>query len=333
MSSPTPPQELDAQSWSWFARRAGIQGREKLLVALSGGADSVYLLQLLARAEPRPALRVVHVQHGLRGADSRADEAFCAALCAQLGIPFRCERVDLDPASPSLEERARKARYAALRREAERSGHHTILTAHQSQDVLETLLWRWIRGSSSMGVRGPARRLLLNRSPGGPQLLVLRPLLDLPREELLRQLGQAGLAWREDLSNLDPRFTRNRLRQGFMPFLERLAGPSLCADWTRFASSMERFEAHLEQRSRTLQWTPAPQLPHRLERARLTSLTPAVQRRALWRLLSEVLGSGPRGALLERILEDLQQGALSRHTLARNWQLRLGREFIELEAT
>jgi len=328
-----PPQELGAHSWSWFAKRAGIHGQEQLLLALSGGADSVYLLQLIALAEPRPALRVLHVQHGLRGADSEADEAFCATRCAQLGIPFHCERVALDPAAPSLEERARKARYAALRREAERSGHHTILTAHQSQDVLETLLWRWIRGSSALGVRGPARRLVLKGSPGSPQLRVLRPLLDLPREEVLRQLRQAGLPWREDLSNLDPRFTRNRLRHGFMPFLERMAGPSLWEDWSSFAQSMEGFEAQLEARSRSLQWTQAPGLPQRLERSQLTSLTPAVQRRALWRLLSEVLGSGPRGALLQLILEDLQAGALSRHTLARGWQLRLGSEFIELEAT
>ncbi|MBM3978570.1 MAG: hypothetical protein FJ299_16475, partial [Planctomycetes bacterium] len=93
--------------WPALAKAAGLVAEQPLVLALSGGADSCYLLQLLAESEPRPRVRVVHVAHALRGAESEDDALFCAARCAALNLEF--ERVDapLDPHANALEERAR----------------------------------------------------------------------------------------------------------------------------------------------------------------------------------------------------------------------------------
>ena len=96
-------------------RAAGLDPREAVVLALSGGADSVFLLHVLAASVERPVITAVHVDHGLRGGASREDARWCARLCARLGVPFERRRlVGLDPSAPGLEARAREARYAAL---------------------------------------------------------------------------------------------------------------------------------------------------------------------------------------------------------------------------
>src|SRR5262245_29102187 len=90
--APTPPWPC---AWAELARAAHIEPGEALVLALSGGADSVFLLHLLSRADPRPNVTAVHVQHGLRGAESREDADFCRGLCADLGVPFRLRELEL----------------------------------------------------------------------------------------------------------------------------------------------------------------------------------------------------------------------------------------------
>jgi tRNA(Ile)-lysidine synthase len=334
--------------WPRLARAAGIERDERLLLALSGGADSVLLLHLLAESDPRPILRAVHVEHGLRGEDGRADARFCVDLCRSLGVPIAVRSLELDPAGPSLEGRARAARYAVLVEEARASGHRTILTGHHSDDALETLLWRWIRGSPLEGLRGPRRELELDpvdprgdpAGVGGPVRLV-RPLLPLRREEVRRLLADRGLAWREDRSNQDERFTRNRLRNAFLPFLETVGGEQGIENLRAFGRAVEGLEHRLAAETAHLAWRAAPYaalsrgpdeigLGGVLERSALMSLSLVLQRRALWRLLFEGTGEPCGRATLEAVLEDLRRGRARRHSLPGGWTLLLRPDELHL---
>jgi len=338
---------LWASRWARLARAASIAPEEKLLLALSGGADSVFLLHLLAAAEPRPLVRAVHVDHGLRGEESRADARFCANLCRALGVPFALREIELDPEGPSLEARARQARYAALLEEARGSGHATILTGHHSDDALETLLLRWIRGS---GLRGPrVQRTVGSARPGfaGPEggageaIRVVRPLLPLRREEVRRLLADRGLRWREDGSNADPRFTRNRLRRRFLPVLERLCGEGGIENLRAFGQAVEALEERLAGATAHLSWSPAPYaqasrgpaeqaLGGVLARSALMEVAGPLRRRALWRLLVEGTGRPPGRMLLRRVLDDLALGRCARHALPGDWSLLLRSDEIHL---
>ena len=126
LTAQLPTQSSSVTQGSWetryarLASRVGLDPEDPVLVALSGGADSVLLLELAHRARPRPSICAVHVDHGLRGEESDGDAVFCARLCAARGIPYVRRRVHLDPDPSGLESRARTARYAALAEEAER---------------------------------------------------------------------------------------------------------------------------------------------------------------------------------------------------------------------
>ena len=127
---PTPPASAFEPTWenryARLALRVGLTPEAPVVVALSGGADSVLLLELAHRAKPRPPIFAVHIDHGLRGEDSDGDAAFCAKLCAERGVPFVRRRVHLDPDPSGLEARARTARYATLAEEASRLGGEKV---------------------------------------------------------------------------------------------------------------------------------------------------------------------------------------------------------------
>jgi len=332
------------QRWNHLARATGIAPDEPLLLALSGGADSVLLLHLLAAARPRPELRVVHVHHGLRGAESDADQDFCQRLCASLGVPFVARRVALDPEKPGLEARARQARYHLLCAEARASGQAVILTGHHQDDVLETLLLRWIRGTHLAGLAGPRPRVVIpvgrGFDSGRPEgsdhspLVLARPLVGLRREEVRRILSDRGLSWREDQSNQSARFTRNRVRHALLPTVREVCGAEGVENLRHFASAVSRLEGRLAGQTAHLSWRPQKHATAQplensgrqggcLPRAALMRLPSALQRRALWRLLTEGTGQAPGRSLLALVLEDLQRGRCTRHTLPRCWTLTL----------
>lgn len=189
---------------------------DRVLVAVSGGSDSVGLLAIFHRLRRKLGVELVaaHVNHRLRGAESDADEACAAAAAAALAVPF--VRGDL-PAGlrrgGNREERARELRYAALADLARDSACSRIATGHTRGDQAETLLFRLVRGSGPAGLAGIRRK----RDDG-----VIRPLLDCTRDEVRAFAQAAGLAFREDASNDDLRFGRNRIRHEIMPRLRRL---------------------------------------------------------------------------------------------------------------
>ena len=210
---------------------AGLSIRgARLLVAVSGGRDSCVLLDLLrgCAAELELELVVAHVHHGLRGSDADLDAAHVEALARAGGLAFRLARIDPESATriapsrirPTLEEAARDLRRAALVAVAEETACRAIATAHHAGDQAETLLLRLLRGTGPDGLAGMAPR-----SEDGRWL---RPLLTVdPASD--RRLGGCprALVWREDASNDDRRFSRNRLRHDVLPGLISGFNPQL----------------------------------------------------------------------------------------------------------
>jgi tRNA(Ile)-lysidine synthase len=189
-------------------RHAMLAGGEAVLVAVSGGADSVALLALLHALAPawRLTLHVLHVDHGLRAGSDR-DAAFVRALGARLGVPTDVERVQVG--AGSVEAAAREARYASLQSWAERLGAARIAVGHTADDQAETVLMRVLGGA---GVRGLAAIPPVRGR-------IIRPLLELRHQALCDALVEAGLPWVEDPSNRDPKFLRNRIRHELIPLL------------------------------------------------------------------------------------------------------------------
>jgi tRNA(Ile)-lysidine synthase len=218
-----------------------------LVVGVSGGPDSVALLDFLVRFQartghPRGGVIAAHVKHGLRGEESEEDAAFVERTARKLGVPFVFERID--PASgrkgrgESLEESARKLRYGALRRMAAAAGTERLAVAHTADDQAETVLLRLIRGAGLTGLSGMRPR----RSVHG--LEVIRPLLTTPRELVLEYLKRLHLPFRVDSSNLstDPR--RNFVRLEVLPRIE-VMNPAIRETLRREAALFREADAYM----------------------------------------------------------------------------------------
>ena len=194
--------------------------RERMvLVAVSGGADSVALVRGLA-AIKQPGggkLVVAHFNHRLRGEAADADERFVVELAEQLGFAHEIGRAD---ALLSAEEDSRRLRYEFLKTAAERVAARYVVTAHTADDQAETILHRILRGTGIAGLAGMRRARPLTED-----IALLRPLLMFRRAELRQYLADIGQSFREDATNVDPRYTRNRLRNELLPLLERDYNP------------------------------------------------------------------------------------------------------------
>ena len=184
----------------------------RLLVGLSGGADSVALLRLLL--EGGKQVDAVHVNHGLRGAESDGDEAFVRALCAQLNVPL-LTYLAVPPENPG-EGWAREVRYGFFRQAMAETQADALVLAHHRDDQAETLLMHLLRGAGLTGLTGMAADATVDG------MRILRPLLMYSRAELRVYLKNNQQPWREDGSNADHRYLRNALRADVLPLLERL---------------------------------------------------------------------------------------------------------------
>jgi tRNA(Ile)-lysidine synthase len=191
-----------------------------VLLAVSGGADSVALLRAMTALKTGGAGRlcVAHFNHQLRE-DAEEDEQFVRALCKRFNLLCETGRNDVGQLAASskegLEETARRVRYAFLNETAGSLGARFVVTAHTADDQAETILHRIVRGTGIVGLSGMSRS-----RPFGPATL-FRPLLTIRRQELLEYLSDLGQPFREDPSNADRRFTRNRIRQELLPLLAK----------------------------------------------------------------------------------------------------------------
>jgi tRNA(Ile)-lysidine synthase len=200
----------------------GLEDLPGLVLAVSGGPDSTALLVLAARWAKRlkraPKLIAVTIDHGLRPEAAR-EAAMVKELARRLGVPHRTLRWRGRKPRTGLQEAARYARYALLAQIATRSRFSHILTAHTLDDQAETVLFRLARGSGLFGLAGMAHAAPLPLN-GVREIFLVRPLLHLPKARLVATLQAARIAYAEDPSNRDPRFTRARLRT-LMPALAR----------------------------------------------------------------------------------------------------------------
>lgn len=200
---------------------------DRVLVAVSGGPDSVALLAALHKLRQRLGieLAVAHLNHGLRGDDADQDERFVQGLAKRRRLPFRSHKADVAArkrsGGGSLEEVARTARYAFLRRAAKDLDANVIAVGHTADDNAETLLMNLLRGA---GLRGLAA-IPISRPEG--DLRLVRPLLEVTRTEVLDFLHRQGLNFRTDETNADTTLTRNRIRAELLPQLAREYNPAV----------------------------------------------------------------------------------------------------------
>jgi tRNA(Ile)-lysidine synthase len=208
----------------YIKERQLVPAGQKLVVAVSGGPDSVCLLHILhrLRRELDISLHVAHLNHELRGAESAADAAYLAGLARKLNVPAtvvsRNVKAYRTQHRISLEEAAREVRYAFLAELAAKEGAARVAVGHTANDHVETVLMHLIRGSGTRGLRG---LLPLNQWPSSVTgITVIRPLLELTREETAAYCRRHRLHPRLDASNLSPELFRNRVRHELLPRLQ-----------------------------------------------------------------------------------------------------------------
>lgn len=219
-----------------------IRPGDGVVVGLSGGPDSVFLLYALHTLQLRMGftLRAVHVHHGIRGAEADRDEAFSEKLCAKLEIPFQAVHVAAPAYAAqhglSLEEAARILRYEALEAARQQLGQTRvawIAVAHHLDDQAETVLHNLVRGAGLRGLAGMENR----------RNHVIRPLLSIKREDILKWLKQYDIPYVTDSTNADPHYTRNRIRSTVLPELREI-NPEASAHIAHSAALLREADAY-----------------------------------------------------------------------------------------
>ena len=268
-----------------------IPSGSRVVIGLSGGADSVALAVLLSELAPDGPFeiaRLAHLHHGLRGTAADEDEQFCRTLAAELALPIDVERVDVRALARdgrlSLEEAGRDARYRFFSRTADLVGADRIAVGHTLEDQAETFLMNLLRGAGARGLAGMHPR----------SGRVIRPLLEVRHAELREFLAARGMTFREDETNQDTSLLRNRVRHVVMPFLEEHVSPGVRSVLARNAALARDDAAWLElEACRAWDRVAAPADGGiDLDCAALAREPPALARRVALRALEAV--SGPR---------------------------------------
>lgn len=278
----------------------------RVAVAVSGGPDSVCLLHVLRELAPAfdVSLSVAHLNHQLRGDESDEDERFVAELAAHLGLPFHRTSADVAAVKDNLEQagrRARRAFFAGL--EADR-----VALGHTRDDQAETVLFRMLRGSGLRGLAGIYP--VTSEDSGEPSYI--RPLIDVTRAEVVEFLRGRGICWREDSSNFDSRFARNRIRGSLLPQIARDWNPRIgesLGQLATLAHDEERWwRSYIEDLSAGILLERAGGIE--LRASALAALPTAVSRRLIRRAIAQVKADLRRVefAHVERVLELAAQG-------------------------
>jgi tRNA(Ile)-lysidine synthase len=215
---------LEERVFDFIRRQRLVSAGQRLVVAVSGGADSVCLLHILVslKEELKLKLHVAHLDHQLRGADSDADAEYVAALARKLGIPATIERREVRGYQKekrlSLEEAAREVRYRFLAEVAGATGTKRVAVGHTQDDHIETILMHLVRGAGTRGMRGLQPATDWPSKDG--QLIVIRPLLEVSHQETEDYCRRHKLSPRLDVSNLSLSPLRNRIRRQLLPLLQ-----------------------------------------------------------------------------------------------------------------
>lgn len=237
---------------SFFASLA--KPAENLVIAVSGGADSVALSWAIIELKETVAWRslvLAHLNHCLRGAESDADEDFVRQLVDQMrksdsDVAFESERIDVESERKTqclgFEAAARQARYRFLAGVAEKYHANYVLTGHTADDQAETVLHRFLRGTGVAGLAGIPRLRTLNGNA-----YVGRPLLDVTRHDVLQYLSARKQSFCVDSTNAEQEYTRNRLRHHLLPILKKEYNPAIVKVLCRLANQTAELQADQQQ--------------------------------------------------------------------------------------
>ncbi|HEY7500119.1 MAG TPA: tRNA lysidine(34) synthetase TilS [Vicinamibacterales bacterium] len=234
-------------------RHALLRDGDRVLVALSGGSDSVALLRILRELEDEGRFAVAgaaHLNHGLRPS-AEDDERFCRATAETLGVPFRSERIDVRALAAScgisIEDAGRRARYEMFDRVAGELGASAIATGHTRDDQAETFLLRLLRGAGPRGLGGIHPQVVSSLPSEAPLARrTVRPLIEIGRDELRAYLDALAQPYREDETNADVAIPRNRVRHELLPFIEARFAPEIRAILAREAAIARHDEDRLQ---------------------------------------------------------------------------------------
>jgi tRNA(Ile)-lysidine synthase len=303
---------------------SGVARGERMLVAISGGADSVALIHALHRLggslkrdenQHGYLLTAAHLNHQLRDAESDRDERFVRELCERLQIELIVERTDSLLGVSNLEERARDLRHEFLNRAADRIGARRIALAHHADDQAETVMMRLLRGSGAAGLAAMA-----SAGPGR----IVRPMLALCREQILAYLDAIGAAYVTDSSNLSPAILRNRVRHELLPMLEREYAPRVSRRLAGLAGEMRSLNDYIgSEASRELRRR--QDSPARLNLTGFAEFHPALAKAMLREWLRAQIGDLRRVyrddiERMSRLCEAAAPGSVAE--LADGWRLR-----------
>ncbi|MEX0962517.1 MAG: tRNA lysidine(34) synthetase TilS [Pseudohongiellaceae bacterium] len=275
------------------------------LIGLSGGLDSVVLLKAMAELRTQSGdeirLRAWHINHQLHE-QAASWEQHCAQLCEKLGVEFASSKVTIS-AQTGIENAAREARYAEF--EAALQAGEALLLAHHRDDQIETLLLRLMRGAGSRGLSGiPRRRQIGNNS-------LLRPLLEIDREELQSYAAAMDLHWIEDPSNDDESFDRNYCRHQLLPLIEA-RWPGYRASWSKSAALAQESEALLQELAVSDLNEIVTEAPAVLYQEKLLALSAARRRNALRHWLGSFAAEELGWNQLQQLSNEVLQGGAGR---------------------
>ncbi|TNF55835.1 tRNA lysidine(34) synthetase TilS [bacterium] len=278
--------ELKEKAIQTIKRHSMLQEGDAVLIGLSGGPDSVCLSVILeeVRDNFNLSLHALYVDHGLRPEESRDEETFCKGFCDEHGIDFHSEKIEVkayaEESSINIHEAARELRYDAFERTALKTKASKIAVAHNADDQAETVLMRLVRGAGRRGLSGiPYMR-------GN----IIRPLLDIRREDIEKFLSEKQIQFVTDSSNLKTEYLRNRLRQEIIPIL-RKDNPSVTDSINRTADILREEERYLDiATTRTMMRLITRKTDESIELflTPLMTIDRAILRRVLKRALSEI---------------------------------------------
>jgi tRNA(Ile)-lysidine synthase len=289
--------------------------QKKIIVAVSGGADSMVLAAMLQQLDA--TIIIAHCNFGLRGKESDEDEAMVVAWAAAQGIPCRVQHFDtraqLESKGGNLQETARELRYRWFEDLRQETGFDLIATAHHSQDSVETMLINFFKGTGIAGMHGILPQ----------QQKIIRPLLTFTKEELQQYALEQGVPWREDSSNLKEDYTRNAVRHQLLPVIGKIfpgAPGNLLGNTIRFAETEQLYSQAIEgyRKKLLLQRNKDWYIPV----LRLRHVVPLYT--VLWELVRP-FGFSPAQA---REVQHLLEAETGRYVAARDFRIIRNRNFL-----
>jgi tRNA(Ile)-lysidine synthase len=333
--------QVERKVREFLKRQELLSPGDRVLVAVSGGADSVALLHILydLRLELELHLEIAHLQHGIRGEEAREDARFVAALADQLNLPFHLKEMNLlqikaAAGKGNLEALAREERYRFFADIARQRRLAKIATAHTEDDQAETVLMWFLRGSGLNGLAGMAPVHPLDRidteSENG--MVVIRPLLDVSRAEIEAYLNEKHRNFRLDRSNQDPSFLRNWIRLELIPRLKKKMGGNLHSRLAQQAELIREEDELLDALAKVA--LDETRNAEGMNRGSLLKHGKAMQRRLLRRWIEEARGHlrGLDFQHMEALLELIKAGPpQSRLAIPGGWELVREYETLRLE--